>query len=873
MLLDIIYLPTQEESVEEWKRGLENFVHEIRNFTNVRCIVAKEQKLDHATLNDLKSKVEAKYFIFTNADYSHGLLLKIDEIISFLKKKSISLGILNVYRIDRNNQELHFSPIPETNLTDKSNYININLYSYLFNKEIAQDIDFKKFIFDFDSVFIAENLEKTKKYDVIDIKIRTNDYPETDYYNYRRQYWEQWYIPELQNYVKYIDGDKNFDKRSIIQRLISFLIQLRFACNRNNRNKNIFQTEEESFIFYGLVSSILKKINLKWIVYYNLGNKKLLPKYMCYELLKIRDGNSKVNILSGAMDVYVGIKDKIIERSTNFSFEIKAINNTSDKLVIYGELSNVYALDWNKIQLQACTGGNKIRGERNFIYSLDKYFGKEFKSGCCFEFVIQRIALGNDIIFKLKYLHSTIILPIRFVKTAARLTNQFKSSYFIKFNKIFKYDSENFRLKLLELSTFNVIKSELSLWNDFVREIFNPINKRPKYVKAYSAIRAIMLRSEYWATKLLLRKRKKIWVTFDQLFKGGDNGEYFFRYTHENGNKEIQPFYIINRDSIDGRRLFDKYGGSIIDFNSNKSRRIALKADIVLATRVDVKQYLGFTNPEEHYYRDLLTYKVICLQHGLSIQEIAEYQNKLFDNTKLYFCASKYEIKNLLQDEYGYKKNELILTGLPRYDGLYDRKQKIILIAPTWRRNITAGTNQKGKQHNYSENFKYSAYFKIYNSLINNKILISEAKALGYRLIYLIHPILSPQLNDFSKNDYVEIMGGANNDISYEKMLTEAALMVTDHSGIQYDFAYMKKPIIYYHPDELPPQYMAKTMNYSDMGFGPICRTEKEIVSELINYMKNNCEMTQKYVERVDNFFAFSDKQNCARIYKYLCQR
>ena len=41
-------------------------------------------------------------------------------------------------------------------------------------------------------------------------------------------------------------------------------------------------------------------------------------------------------------------------------------------------------------------------------------------------------------------------------------------------------------------------------------------------------------------------------------------------------------------------------------------------------------------------------------------------------------------------------------------------------------------------------------------------------------------------------------MLSVNDGISYEDLLTESSLMVTDYSGVQFDFAYMKKPIIYY---------------------------------------------------------------------------
>jgi CDP-glycerol glycerophosphotransferase (TagB/SpsB family) len=259
---------------------------------------------------------------------------------------------------------------------------------------------------------------------------------------------------------------------------------------------------------------------------------------------------------------------------------------------------------------------------------------------------------------------------------------------------------------------------------------------------------------------------------------------------------------------------------------------------------------------------------VFCLQHGLTIQRIAQYQNRLFDNTKLYFCVSPNEIENLSHPVYGYDPEMLLMTGAPRYDGLVNDDQKQILIAPTWRRNVTAGTNRKGHQHEYSINFKETEYYRIYNGLINNRKLIDCARETGYRIIYLVHPILSPQVGDFKGPEQVTILGGAGGNVSYEKMMCQSSLMLTDHSGIQFDFASMRKPLVYYHPDTLPPQYDAGGMNYETQAFGPVCRNEEEVVEALCRAMRSNCVMEEKYRARADAFFTFDDHDNCKRVFE-----
>ncbi len=104
-------------------------------------------------------------------------------------------------------------------------------------------------------------------------------------------------------------------------------------------------------------------------------------------------------------------------------------------------------------------------------------------------------------------------------------------------------------------------------------------------------------------------------------------------------------------------------------------------------------------------------------------------------------------------------------------------------------------------------------------------------------------------------------------DLSYEKILTESSLMVTDYSGVQFDFAYMRKPIVYFHPEELPPHYDDGIFFYDTMGFGEICTRSQQLVDTLCDYMEHGCVMKDEYRKRADNFYEHSDHNNCERIY------
>src|SRR5690606_8936980 len=149
--------------------------------------------------------------------------------------------------------------------------------------------------------------------------------------------------------------------------------------------------------------------------------------------------------------------------------------------------------------------------------------------------------------------------------------------------------------------------------------------------------------------------------------------------------------------------------------------------------------------------------------------------------------------------EYGYLDGQVKLTGLPRHDRLKDNhKKNQIIIMPTWRKEITTPLNKDMKRP-YNPKFKNSQYFQKLNELLNNGALLAYAKQNQIKIKFIIHPNHKEQLKDFTLNDVIEIVNP--DDIKYYEVFNEASLMITDYSSVAFDFAYLRKPIIYYQFD------------------------------------------------------------------------
>ncbi len=850
--------------------------------------------------NKSKSFWTGDYVTFITEDmyYEEGAFHQIEH---FIHKHESGLVCLTPNLIDAKDQPKGYLKFGKRNfvvdLTIMLYHLNLHFNSYFIRRE---DIKGKNFRVDLEHQSLVDMLlrllKSDPKYGIVRKRIFSYNVLETDYYNYPDQFYITWYTKDIEDYIIPTLQNVTYDYEMFA---MLYLIMIKFACNMNDRYKAIILNEELDE-FMDKVKEALQYIPDHIISQYEVDLKRVLPRFMGLNLLRLKydDYNLTTDVgmvqlgdwsyrASGddgenyedseeqednssfyakirrrkkkVKEILAGTyKGTIIEEFSNIQLYVMAINYENGNLVIDGEVSNVYFLNYDQIKITTYINGEVYQGVRNEIYTLVKYFKKSVRKGYTFTLTIPVDTFTSTVKFgiNLEYQGFIQALDVSFKKIQARIYEKFREGYWCFGKHILKYHNRDGHFVITKKNPLRVLRNEFEYTLAYL-----------KYGDERSrSLKCLALRLVYWLTRPYFC-RKQIWLTFDQLFKGGDNGEYFYRYVSERKDKgNIRIYYVINKTAPEYPRLKAKYG-TVLAFNSFWHKLISLHATMVFATRVDVKLYCGYWAAVEKYVRDLFNAEITCLQHGLTIQRIAQYQNRLFDNTKLYFCVSPYEIENLSHPVYGYKPEQLILTGAPRYDGLVSDDKRYILISPTWRRNVTAGTNKKGSMHEYSENFKHTEYFRIYNTLINDKRLIQAAKENNYRIKYLIHPILSPQIRDFDTNDYVDIIAGAG-DISYEKMLTEASLMLTDHSGIQFDFANMRKPLVYFHPDTLPPQYDEGGLKYDTMGFGPVCVNTDQVIDELCEYMKNNCELKDEYRRRIDNFFAFNDTNNCERVYE-----
>lgn len=668
-----------------------------------------------------------------------------------------------------------------------------------------------------------------------------------------------WYRDSVEHFLLPLaERFKNSDGTlpTFIQYYLMYAVSARFLANMNNRNKRNM-SEEELELFFKACKKVLDLLDDTIIL--NAGKYKSLgyseeAAEMFYMLKYDTDLYQMPQHLSeGNEDVTLDCNDVVIARMQGQRVGLHVLDYTDGKLLLDGSFRQVFNL--NNIELYAEWNGEKIVLEDNDRYSLTKYFGiSAYKK---FTFHLE-LPFDNDrstqrLSFFAKYKNTRVPLQYSYLHHWAKFAASPEGGYW-RFNKYMATISNNRELVIEHASAGKTLKRELK----YLPRVF------------MESKRTFITRIEYWLTRPFY-KNKRIWLMYDKLYKGGDSSEYLYRYCKDKKDG-ITRYYIIDKDTSDYRQM-KADGLHPVKTGSLKHKMAFLNADIALITNSQTFPFNGYSLDKSRFIRDLCNFPTMCLQHGLSVQKCAMAQQRIIDNTRMYFIASKYEEKNLNNHAYGYKDTGIIkMTGIGRYDGLINNDQKQILITPTWRMyNAMPVTTSEGEQRSYNPDFKNTVYYRIYNDLINNQKLIETAKRTGYKIKYLLHPILSAQVDDYTPDPYVEVISSVG-DMSYEKILTESSLMVTDYSGVQFDFAYMKKPLVYFHPDELPAHYDDGGFFYDTMGFGEICTTSHMLVDTLCEYMENGCKMKPEYIARVDDFYNFDDHNNCERIYNEIMQ-
>lgn len=249
--------------------------------------------------------------------------------------------------------------------------------------------------------------------------------------------------------------------------------------------------------------------------------------------------------------------------------------------------------------------------------------------------------------------------------------------------------------------------------------------------------------------------------------------------------------------------------------------------------------------------------KYVFMQHGvmymvsLDSPERSSFQKENMPGKAYVVASSELEAKHFT-DMAGFKRKDIIVCGLPKFDRSYQNSgADKILIMPTWRPWEFAAMRVDPTSTNYVK--------------MVNRIVEAIPEELQDKVIVAPHPLFDPKL--FSK-------GGTDAGAieSYDELLRDVALLITDYSSIAYDAFYRGANVIFYweeledcmaHYGE-PTHLMLDEQN----AFGPVCNSPDEL-TEATQELYGK-EQDKEFLRRYRRIVEFHDGKNTERFIKFV---
>lgn len=440
------------------------------------------------------------------------------------------------------------------------------------------------------------------------------------------------------------------------------------------------------------------------------------------------------------------------------------------------------------------------------------------------------------------------INSMRFSPIADKVHNQ----YFEKDGWIFRIESNAIVWKKVDVE-------ELSLYELYFRKsIYKKVPQK--------ASRIFELRDYYFKNK---NHERQIWLFMDRPDRADDNAKILFKYVQNYSN--IDSYFLLSRESHDYDEMSNF--GNVIDIYSQQHFRLALVADYIISSQCNGIIENPFWE-EAEYFRDIYHRpKMIFLQHGTIKDDMSNTLNRFNTNFTGFITSTRAEYQSILDYPYFYTSREVWLTGQPRYDELYDAREKFVLIMPSWRKGLMKYEWDEEK-HNMEwrlkEDFSKSLFYKKYRALLQNRQLQGVLNGYGYSLALCMHPLMKKYANELMDGTDCMIIDVHEN---YRDLFARASLLITDYSSVAFDFAFLRKPVIYYQFDKesffFEHTYKEGYFDYEKDGFGPVCTNESMLVKEICNSIDRDNFLSEKYRNRVDAVFEY-ENGFCERVFKHM---
>lgn len=396
-------------------------------------------------------------------------------------------------------------------------------------------------------------------------------------------------------------------------------------------------------------------------------------------------------------------------------------------------------------------------------------------------------------------------------------------------------------------------------------------------------------RPQGWLTALFLRLlavivfpfylNKHIWIFMDLPNAAGDNAFELFKYVVAQNNPDIKPYFVLEKfpeseyeyySASKIHKLHRWLGlgrsskqfedirkiGDVLPYRSINHRLLTLLSEYIIASHPDNALIYPFWG-NYPYLSGIAKSRTVFLQHGVTKDNVSSWLNEFDKPLALLVATSEAERKSFSNPDYGYSHKIIKTLGFPRFDSLKSTPKGKIVMMPSWRRNLDQLS---------SDEFVKTNFYRRFNELLSDDDFINGLADEGFEVIFKPHRNLHKFIDTFTPSSKVKFDLDLTN---YRETFNCADILVTDFSSVSFDFAYMKKPVIYYQFDhDYHFDVDSAYFNYKLNGFGPVVETHGELKKAIIEVVDNDCRMALLYRERVKTFFKYHDRNNSKRVYE-----
>ena len=373
--------------------------------------------------------------------------------------------------------------------------------------------------------------------------------------------------------------------------------------------------------------------------------------------------------------------------------------------------------------------------------------------------------------------------------------------------------------------------------------------------KEFTAIFLYRLAKSYWNKKHICLVSEK----FASMAQ--DNGYYFFKHCMDENEEAYlhkKIYYIISKDSPDHYKV-DPYKKNVINFMSIRHMIYTQAADLIVSSD---SRYHTYAMQCRHsiFNRYLRKKKFVFLQHGvIALKRVDAFYSKGMRGGCDLFVVSTNQEKQTIVDNFGYEPDEVINTGLPRWDVLEDTSNgnREILIMPTWRSWLDSVPDK---------DFEESDYFRHYMALLNSSHFSQLLEKYDLQVNFYLHAKFQEYSDNFKAvSDRIHLISFG--EVAVNEMLMRCRMLITDYSSVCWDVLYQDKPTLFYQFDL--DKYNEAHGSYIDMKtelFGDRAETEEQLMELLKETVLNDFRLKPEYELKRHEYLQFKDNQHSRHI-------